>query len=309
MPTRKTLDYYINKANIIHNNKYDYSLIEFDGVMNKVKIKCPKHDIWEVTLDNHINKKSGCPKCKGRNKTKEEKIIDANIIHNNEYDYSYIEGKQLKTSQRVKIKHVLCGAEFHNSWDNHINKKQGCPKCNIAGRKKLTIDDVRLKILNLNNIEYEYNWDSYMGYFKKIQIKCLQHGWFEQQVSNHLMGQKCPKCIRSIGEETIEKLLKLYDINYDTQKTFEGCVNPKTQYKLRFDFYISELNLCVEYDGELHYKSVEHFGGDKTLDKSIYLDGVKSQYCKDNNVNLLRISYLEINNIENIIHERLNYNQ
>lgn len=309
MPARKPLDYYINNANIIHNNRYDYSLIEFNGVMNKVKIKCPEHDVWEVTLDNHINKKSGCPKCKGRNKTKEEKLSEANIIHNNNYDYSYIEGNQLKTNQRVKIKHISCGTEFYNSWDNHINKKQGCPKCNKSGRKKLTIGGIKLKITNLNNTEYEYNWESYAGYYKKIQIRCPKHGWFEQQISNHLMGQKCPKCVRSTGEETIEKLLKLYNTNYTTQKTFEGCVNPKTQYRLRFDFYISDLNLCIEYDGELHYKSVEHFGGDETLDKSIYLDNIKNQYCKGNNINLLRISYLEINNIKNIIHERLNYNQ
>lgn len=307
----KDLEYYINKGNIIHNEKYDYSLVEFSGVMKKIKVKCPQHGVWEVSLDNHINKKSGCPKCKGRNKTKDEKLIDGNVIHNSKYDYSYIKGDQLKTAQKVKIKHISCGTIFYNSWDNHVNKKQGCPKCNIAGRKRHTIDSIKLKILNLNNENYEYDWDSCLGYQKKIKIKCPHHGWFAQQVNNHLEGQKCPKCIRSIGEENIENLLKLYNINYTTQKTFEGCINPKTQYSLRFDFYISELNLCIEYDGELHYKSVEYFGGDKTLDKSIYLDGIKNTYCINNNINFIRISYLEINNIKDIIHtiyERFNNN-
>ena len=56
----KTLEYYVKKANIVFNNKYDYSSIkDFEGVMKKVKILCPIHGEWEVTLDNHINKKSG----------------------------------------------------------------------------------------------------------------------------------------------------------------------------------------------------------------------------------------------------------
>ena len=82
----KTLEYYIGKANQTHNSKYDYPLVEFKGVMSKIPVICVEHGMWEVTLDNHINKKSGCPKCKGRNKTKEDWIKECNKIHNNKYD-------------------------------------------------------------------------------------------------------------------------------------------------------------------------------------------------------------------------------
>lgn len=298
------LQYQIDKANIVHNNEYDYSLIkEYKGVMTKYPVICLIHGMWEVTLDNHINKKSKCPKCKGFGFTKHEKINQANKIHNNEYDYSLIENNILKANQKVKIKHNVCGNIFCNTWDNHINKKQGCPNCASYGRKRHTLESIKEKILSLNHIEYEYDWDSYVGYYKKIKIKCPKHGWFEQQVSNHLMGQKCPKCIRSVGEEKIESILKEKQINYITQKTFEDCINPKTGYKLRFDFYIPYINLCIEYDGELHYKSVEYFGGDESLEKNIFLDNIKNEYCKNNNISLIRISYMDINNINNIINK------
>jgi glutaredoxin len=306
MPIYKTLEYYINKANNIHNNKYDYSLIKFEGVMNKVKIICLQHGVWEVTLDNHINKKSGCPKCKGRNKTKEEWIIECNKIHNNKYDYSLI--KNIKnTSQKIKI---ICHEHgvFKKELNNHIYlNKQGCPKCSKSGRKKLTLNNIKDKINNINT-GYEYDWDSFKGYYDNINIKCFKHGWFKQQISNHLFGQRCPNCNRSVGEEKIKLILDNLKINYITQHKFDDCINPKTGYKLIFDFYIPLANTCIEYDGELHFKPVKYYGGKETLDEYQYRDKIKTKYCQNNNINLIRISYLEYKIIEKIINERSNNN-
>ena len=65
----------IDKANKIHNSKYDYSLIKnINRVMDKYPIICPNHGVWEVTWDNHVNKKSGCPKCNGKGLSTKEKI-------------------------------------------------------------------------------------------------------------------------------------------------------------------------------------------------------------------------------------------
>jgi hypothetical protein len=306
MPIYKTLEYYIDKANIIHNNKYDYSLIKFEGVMKKIQIKCPKHGVWEVTLDNHINKKSGCPKCKGRNKTKEEWIEECHKIHNTKYNYDLVENIT-NTSQKIKI---ICPEHgvFKKELNNHLYKnKQGCPKCTKYGRKTLTTEDIKYKIYNLNT-GYEYDWGSFKGYYKNINIKCSKHGWFKQQISNHLFGQRCPNCNRSIGEEKIKLILDKLKIEYINQHKFEDCINPKTGYKLIFDFYIPSTNTCIEYDGELHFKPVPYFGGNETLEEYQYRDKIKNEFCQNNNVNLIRISYLEYNVIENIINERSNNN-
>lgn len=306
MPIHKTFDYFINKANKIHNNKFDYSKItEFRGVMEKYEVICPEHGSWFVSLDNHINKKSSCPKCKGRNRTKEDWIKECKKIHGEKYDYSLFPEKMKNTSEKISI---ICREHglFLKELNNHIyQNQQGCPNCAKYGRKSLTFEQIQQKILDLKNKDYEYNWESYKGYYEKLEIKCPKHGWFEQQINNHLFGQKCPKCLRSIGEEKIAKFLNNLGIIYEVQKTFEGCINPKTNYKLKFDFYIPSTNTCVEYDGELHTQSVKFFGGNESLKECQFKDKIKTKYCKNNNIELLRISYLEFKNIDQILENKL----
>lgn len=77
----------------------------------------------------------------------------------------------------------------------------------------------------------------------------------------------------------------------------------------RFDFHLPEYNLLIEYDGRQHYESVRFFGTEEdaetVLKKTQESDKIKNQYCKDNNINLLRIPYWETKNIETIINNYL----
>lgn len=294
------LEFFIERASEVHDNKYDYSnIIEYKGVMKKYSIICPNHGPWDVSLDNHINKKSSCPKCKGRNLSYSEKIEQAIKIHNGLYDYSLI-NEDFNTNQKVSI---ICPkhGKFDQLWTNHIHQMHGCPKCKKWGRHTITLDELKEKTYNLNT-GYEYDWGSYKGYYdNSFKIKCNSHGWFTQQLSNHLQGQKCPKCKSSKGEETIRKFLDKKNISYIRQKTFDLCVNPRTNSRLKFDFYIPHLNLCIEYDGELHFKPIKFFGGSKSYEKQIYLDNIKNEFCKNNKINLLRISFIQFNDIETIL--------
>ena len=198
----------------MHGDKYDYSLIkEYRGVMEKYPIICSIHGVWEVSLDNHIAKKSKCPKCVGKNHTYEDKIRTANHIHDGLYDYSLITS-DFQTMDKVSI---ICKEHglFEMLWTNHVHGKQRCPKCKNH-RKPIPLDDLKSRVNDLN-LGYEYDWDSYVGYFdNKFKIKCPQHGWFNQQLSNHLQGQRCPRCSWSKGEESIELFLK-------TKKYFVYC--------------------------------------------------------------------------------------
>jgi hypothetical protein len=61
-----TQDEFINKANAIHSNKYDYSKVNYINTSTKVCIICPTHgEFWQAPT-NHIHKTrpQGCPKCK-----------------------------------------------------------------------------------------------------------------------------------------------------------------------------------------------------------------------------------------------------
>ena len=66
------------------------------------------------------------------------------------------------------------------------------------------------------------------------------------------------------------------------------------------------MNLVIEFDGIQHFKPVKLFGGEKEFEKTKIKDEIKSRYCLDNNINLIRISYLEdieerLSNIEKLI--------
>ncbi|MCB2320474.1 hypothetical protein LGK98_06505 [Clostridium tagluense] len=63
-----------------------------------------------------------------------------------------------------------------------------------------------------------------------------------------------------------------------------------------------QYNTCIEYDGEMHYK--ETTLGNKLKQQQLH-DKIKNNYCKDNNINLIRIPYWEKNNIEQILKSAL----
>jgi len=93
--------------------------------------------------------------------------------------------------------------------------------------------------------------------------------------------------------------LKKLNLNYEPQKTFPDCKNINL---LKFDFYISKYNLCIEYDGELHFNAYKNFGGEEKLKVRQLRDKIKNEYCEKNKINLLRIKY-----DENIIDKLNNY--
>lgn len=100
--------------------------------------------------------------------------------------------------------------------------------------------------------------------------------------------QSCGCLTKSSGELKIEQLLIKIGIIYNLQYKFQNCKNKKC---LPFDFYLPEYNICIEYDGEQHYKPVDYWGGEEGFKQRQKNDEIKNQYCKDNNIKLIRIPY------------------
>lgn len=65
MSRKKTREEFIERANIIHKNKYDYSLVEYVNNKTKIKIICPRHGVFEQTPASHLSE-SGCKERKTR---------------------------------------------------------------------------------------------------------------------------------------------------------------------------------------------------------------------------------------------------
>lgn len=106
----------------------------------------------------------------------------------------------------------------------------------------------------------------------------------------------------SKGEKRIIDFLESNNIEFETQKSFEDCRGRNNRLPLRFDFYLTEFNVLIEYDGEHHYGPVNKGMKAKyTHDRTKINDLIKDNYIKMKGIGLLRIPYWEFNQIEDIL--------
>ena len=292
MSKKLTNETFIEKAKLIHNNKYDYSLVDYKNNKTKIKITCPTHDIFEQEPNSHL-RGYGCLKCSGVNKTTESFIKESVNLHNNKYDYSLVDYKNNKT--KVKI---ICSVHgtFEQEPNSHL-KGHGCLKC--SGRQ-LNTEEYINKVKEKHGNKYDYSLVNYKGSFKKIKIICPIHGEFEQSSDKHIKGHGCLLCKESKGEREIRVILEDYKIKHIQQYVFSGC---RDKYPLPFDFYLPELDICIEYDGRQHFEIIDRWGGVNGLIDQEKKDNIKNKFCLENKIKLIRISYKE--KIKNKLKENL----
>lgn len=178
----------IEKANIVHNKQYDYSLITTTSLIfmkDKITIICPKHGVFEQTVYAHL-KGAKCIKCANNIMTSEEAIEKFRTIHGDRYDYSKVDYKT-----RHKNICIICPkhGEFWQEAGNHF-KGKGCPVC-----KQSHLENEIMMLLINNNIEYEtqkrFDWlglqslDFYLPQFN-VGIECQGEQHFkETRFSGH----------------------------------------------------------------------------------------------------------------------------
>ena len=188
------------------------------------------------------------------------------------------------------------------------NLKSGDIKSCGCLRRKMNTDDItNKKFGRLIAIFPTEKRDSDGNVIWHCQCECGG----EIEVSSHSLRrgdtQSCG-CLRSKGENKIAELLTENKISFVREKTFDDCVFP-SGYKARFDFYVNNKYL-IEFDGSQHFTFEEK--GWHTLDKMIKTqksDNYKNQWCKNNKIPLIRISYLNLRDlkIEDLILETSKY--
>jgi very-short-patch-repair endonuclease/transposase-like protein len=119
-------DSFIEKAKLIHNDKYDYSKVNYINTDTQIIIICKEHGEFTQIPDFHINRKCGCPKCSNNVKLDVSEFIKkAEKIHNNKYDYSKVEYSNNKN-------HVIIICKKHGEFTQipyvHLSS-HGCPSC------------------------------------------------------------------------------------------------------------------------------------------------------------------------------------
>lgn len=230
-----------------------------------------------------------------------EFIKKALEIHGDRYDYSMTNYINYRTDVSVKCK--LHG-EFNQNAHNHLTG-HGCPTCKallIGNNKRSNVNEFVIGAKKTHGNIYDYSLVNYINNYTRVKIICSIHGEFEQTPNAHLVGCGCPICRESKGESEIQKTLDLHRVKYIKQMKFNGCKNIQL---LPFDFYLPDYNICIEYDGRQHYEIINEWGGEKTLKGIQIRDEIKTNFCFNHNITLIRISYLD--NIELILNTKLKF--
>lgn len=261
------------------------------------KIRC---DICGYEKIDKMHRFGGCKVC-GINRQKsnnDEFLVKAEKIYGKKF--SYFLKDYVNSKSKITIKCNDCENIFTRRINDHLLGRE-CNFC-LRIRKKSNTEDFILKANIVHQGKYDYSLVNYSNSDTKIKIKCsICKTVFLQNPSNHLSGQGCRKCNESKGENKISYYLDKNNIQFISQKKFETLRDVNF---LRFDFYLSDLNLLIEYDGIGHY--IPCFGftleqKQKTLEGCQRRDKIKDEWALKNNIPLLRIPYWDFNRIEELI--------
>jgi len=284
---------------------------KYKNTNTKIKIKHNKcGHIYEVKPYSFLEG-NRCPECgqelinfKNTKTTEQFKQEVFDLVCN---EYSLL-GEYTKSSVEIKMKHNKCG-NIYEVKPNDFLQGRRCPICTKKERLKQKDVEFKQKVYKLVGDEYTFLED-YKGVQTKIKVRHNTCG-NEYYVRPHDFiknGTRCPICRRSSkGEQKIAAILKSMKIRYCTEKTFEDL---KDKILLRFDFYLPEYNLLIEYDGHHHFKPVRFNGiseevAEENFKNQKIRDKMKNKYCKENNIKLLRIKYTDFDKIRKILKEEL----
>ena len=213
------------KANLLHNNKYDYSLVEYTGNRYKVKIICPIHGEFLQTANDHLSGK-GCASC-GQFSTTEQFIQKAKAIHGDRYDYSLVNYKHSKENVKIICKeHGI----FETKPSTHL--KHQCPHCSA----KLNIGWTRTSFVskcekNNNGLGILYVLECFNDSEKFYKIGITSRSVKERYGSKASMPYAYRVLDEIVGEPTYiyDLETKLHQINkqhqYVPEIPFGGSVN------------------------------------------------------------------------------------
>ena len=213
-------------------HKYDYSKSDAPTCKDKAIFICPIHGEFEQTWDNHINGRSGCPKCAKCHKyTNEEWIEEVSKRYNNKYDYSKTHYSKAKDKVIVICHEKDEFGEEHGEFEiragNHM-AGVGCPKC--AKKYRPTTEEWIKRARKVHGEKYIYDKVKYINQNCNVEIICPIHGKFKQMAALHIQGCGCQKCnggVKITKDEFIEKAQKIHGKKYDYTKF--NYVNAKTE--------------------------------------------------------------------------------
>lgn len=265
----------------------------------KIEFRCKEGHKWVTTPSNVLAGKT-CLTCANiqsslrQRKSHEKFVEEVQILHP---DITVI-GKYVNSN--TKIEFMCSKGHVWKSAPANILSGCSCPFCKgekISAHKFKTHEQFLKDVIDAG-IDVTV-LGIYESARKHVLCRCnkCNHEWMITP-NNLLRGFGCPKCIKSKGEQAVEKYLNEHNIIFETQKRFKDCVDKKP---LPFDFYLPDYNLCIEYQGAQHYIATRRMGDEEQLVYRQKHDRIKREYCRDKGINLLEIPYTNLNSVSQIL--------
>jgi len=289
----------------IHNGKYKYPNLKFEGYRKEIDIQCIRCGLnFKQTIANHLGVRNGCRDCAkltmgGFRHTKQTAIAKANEVFGiGRYTYGNVPAENFVMRNEYPITCVKCGKDFYQTFESHVTGREGCSRCKPPKKHKTKKADF-IKLANKIHIQIRkepYNFDLLPDEFyryESIYVICHKHGKFPATGDSILSGRGCPFCINKTEGKLKIWLDSQYDDIYTVLPQFqaEWCKNPKTNRYLPFDFCIKELKLIISLDGNYHYSQESHHNQmrNNNIEDVIDRDILKTVNALENGYSVIRI--------------------
>lgn len=231
--TCTTLEF-ITKSKKLHGDIYDYSKVRYIRNKTKVRVGCKTHGSFLVSPNDHLSKKSGCPKCGQGVPTTEEFIAKCRTVHDNRYNYSKVKYTENKDK-------IIIGCPIHGDFlqraSSHLLDKCECPKC-ANGR----ISKKEILFLNELGIPENFRQYSVVGIGQvdgidpntKTVYEFLGDYWHGNPkiFDADLMNKTAKKSFGSMCNKTFSRFDKLisrgYTVKYMWENDWKSWIKHKT---------------------------------------------------------------------------------
>lgn len=241
-----TTEEWIERAKVVHNDKYDYSQVVYENQRTMVKIICPKHGLFEQQADSHL-RGCGCSQC--------------GYESDNHKDVHNWSDEQRKKTVDTCIRRY--GAERYldsKEGKEKIAEIKSAPEFRSKMRSIISSDKVQEKTKQTSLIRY--------GVESPMQTKEVQNKIYQTKKKNHTVNSS-------------KSEIRMYDMLVSRFGKDDVVHQYKQDERYPFvcDFYIKSLDLFIELNA--HWSHGKHWFGENINDQltlnewqsKVYVDG------------------------------------
>lgn len=318
----------VERLRKLYGDEYDYSQVDYKNNKTPITLRCKKHDVVFSRLPLNLLKGWGCPTCnKEQGKTwantvtknydpsrrserwTTERFIAESKAYHGEGVFDYSQCHYVNTHTPVTLIRIADGSVVNIRPDDHLrhNADYG-----VQRYYQGTTDKEKIHFL-VRRLEENIKTPIYVPIqkiddtSKRFKCVCPLHGEFYTSLYHIYNGNCCPECdgsSESVGERNIRRYLQSNNIKFEQEYRIEDKKYFDTY--ARVDFYLPDLNIMIEFQGEQHYgidnKVITH--GSRKWQSQKKRDNHLRRYAADHHVRLIEVPYTFRSNVDTFLAEQ-----